>query len=323
MAGSQVPIDVPLTNISVAAFQNAEGFIADKVFPVVPVDLQSGVYYKFDEDELNRDTAQVRADASESAGDSYEIGKDRYQADVWALHRDVGDQLQANYKDVPGTPLNSAARFIVGKMRLRQERQFAADFLKAGVWGTDYAGIASGTPAAGQFLRFDNEASDPIEMVEQWKADISDKTGLEPNVLALGKRVWSKLKNHPAIIERFKYTTSENMSLEIIAALFELEKVIVSRAMVNTAKRGKGITNERVFDKGALLVHAAAAPGIEVPSAGYIFNWTGVSDGLGESIGTRQFRLEHLGADRVESQIAFDNKVVAKSLGLFAADVVS
>src|SRR5215217_1782049 len=139
MAGSNVPIDVPLTNISVAAFQDSKGFIADQVFPTVPVETQSGLYYVFDQTELNRDTAQRRADASESAGDGYELGQDKFFADVWALHRDVGDQMQANYVNTPNTPFASAARFIVQKMRIRQERQFADDFLKAGVWGTDLA----------------------------------------------------------------------------------------------------------------------------------------------------------------------------------------
>lgn len=323
MAGSNVPIDVPLTSISVAAFQTAKGFIADQVFPIVPVETQTGLYYVFNEADLNRDTAQRRADASESAGDSFELSEDAFRCEVYALHKDVGDQLQANYRDVPGTPFNSAARFIVNKMRLRQELAFSESYLKAGVWGTDLEGIASGTPTADQFVQFDNDAANPVDAIEEWKDRIYDATGLEPNVLALGKRAYTALRTHPDIREQFKYTTAENITQEMLANVLEIEKLVVSRGIYNTAKKGKGVSNTRIFDKGALLVHAAASPGVEVASAGYILQWTGISQGLGESIATKQFRIEERNADRVESQIAFDHKVVASSLGLFTANAVA
>jgi hypothetical protein len=59
------------------------------------------------------------------------------------------------------------------------------------------------------------------------------------------------------------------------------------------------------------------------PSAGYIFAWTGVSGGLGATIGTSQFRMESLKANRVEAEVAFDNKVVASDLGYFFASAVA
>lgn len=320
---SKVPIDPVLSNVSVAAFQDARGFIADKVFPIVPVDTQSGVYYKFDETELNRDTAERRADATESAGDGYELGDDRFNCAVYSLHRDVGDQMQANYRDVPGTPFNSAARWLTNKMRIREERQFASDFLQTGVWGTDVTGV-SATPGAGEFLQFNDPDASPIDSVEAWKSEIVGATGLMPNVLAMGYEVWTALKNHPEIIDRYKYTTAgARVTEQVLADLFELERVVVSRSLVNAGKRGATPAPEFIWAKSALLVHAADTPGIEVPSAGYIFSWTGVSDGLGETIGTRQFRMEHLRADRVESDIAFDNKVVAPLLGVYAESVVA
>lgn len=320
--GSKAPIDPVLSNISVAAFQDAAGFISDSVFPIVPVDVQSGLYLKFDDKELNRDTAERRADATESAGDTYDLGKDTYFADVYALHKDVGDQLQANYKEVPGTPLNSAARFIAGKMRIRQERQFASDFLKTGVWGLDLAGVAS-SPSTNQFIQLDKANSDPIALIELMRSQIAG-AGLLPNVLAMGYPVWTILKNHPEIIDRYKYTTAgAKITPEVLADIFEVDKIVIGKAIVNTAKRGAAAVNSFIVGKQMLLAHVADAPGIEIPSAGYTFSWTGVSDGLGESIGTIQFRMDELRADRVESQIAFDNKVVAPSLGVYASAVVS
>jgi hypothetical protein len=318
---STVPIDPVLSNLSVATWQDAKGFIADKVFPTVPVEVQSGQYYVLDDANLNRDTAERRADASESAGDSFVLSDDAYNATVFALHKDVGDQLQSNYKNVPGTPFQSASKFLVNKMRLRQEVQFAADFMAAGVWGLDEEGV-SVSPSTDEFLQWNVSGSDPIADVERWKEQVS-AAGFDANVMAIGKPLWTALKNHPDIIDRYKYTSGgAKVSLEAIADLFDLERIVVGRAIRNTAKRGQPATNVSVIGNSALLVYTPDAPGIEVPAAGYTFAWTGVSEGLGENIGTKQFRMESLAADRVESQIALDNKLVAASLGVFATNVV-
>ena len=51
---SQVHIDQPLTNLTIAYLQDQSNFIADKVFPVVGVDKQSDKYYIYDRDNMNR-----------------------------------------------------------------------------------------------------------------------------------------------------------------------------------------------------------------------------------------------------------------------------
>ena len=44
---NQVHVDAILTNISVAYMQKQENFIANKVFPIVPVDKQSDKYFSY------------------------------------------------------------------------------------------------------------------------------------------------------------------------------------------------------------------------------------------------------------------------------------
>ena len=66
-------IDRALTNTSVAYMQDASAFIADKVFPIVPVKRQSDVFYIYNKGDFMRDEAQVRGAASESAGGDYGV----------------------------------------------------------------------------------------------------------------------------------------------------------------------------------------------------------------------------------------------------------
>lgn len=318
---SSVHTDAVLTNISVAFMQDQSKYIATQVFPVVNVDKASALYYTYDQEDWFRDEAQKRADATESAGSGYEVGKDSYNCDVYAFHKDVGDQLLAN-ADAPLNPLKEAAEFVAARMLLRQERQFVSDFLTTGVWSNEFAGVAA-APTASQFIKWsDYAASDPIQDVEKFKESIAGKTGYDPNTLTLGKNVFNKLKNHPDIIDRIKYTSSENVTTELLARLFEVDKVLVSKSMFASNKEGQAATYSYNFADSLLLTHSAQTPGLLTPSAGYTFAWTGVSDGAGLAIGTTQFRMDHLRAERIESQSAWDNKVVARDLGAMATAVI-
>ena len=49
-----------LTNLSLAAFQSEDDYAATKLFPVVPVALPSGKYFKFSAADLARDNVQMK-----------------------------------------------------------------------------------------------------------------------------------------------------------------------------------------------------------------------------------------------------------------------
>ena len=63
-----VHVNRPLTNISQAYIQDSADFVADKIFPVVPVQKQSDRYFVYTKGDWFRDEAQIRAPATESAG---------------------------------------------------------------------------------------------------------------------------------------------------------------------------------------------------------------------------------------------------------------
>src|SRR5579864_5173194 len=89
-----VHLDAILTNMSIAYLQDLNAFVATKVFPVVPVVKQSDRYYIFDKQSFLRDDVQMRAPGEESAGSGYTVSRDGYYATVWALHKDIADQIR-------------------------------------------------------------------------------------------------------------------------------------------------------------------------------------------------------------------------------------
>lgn len=319
---SDVHVDAILTNISVAYLQKQENFIADKVFPVIPVDKKSDKYFVYTKNDWFRDEAQRRADSTESAGSGYNLTTGTYSADVFAFHKDVGDQTVAN-ADAPLNPLREATEFVTHRLLLRKELQFVSDFFTTGVWGTDVAGVA-GTPTTGQTKQWsDYASSDPINDIEEAKSDILSNTGMEPNTLVLGYEVFRQLKNHPDLVDRIKYTSSQTITTDMLAAMFDIPRVMVAKAVKATNTEGGTDAYGFAYGKGALLTHVATNPGVMTPSAGYSFNWTGVSGGLGANIGTSSFRMESLKATRVEAEMSFDNKVIGADLGYFWNTIVS
>jgi hypothetical protein len=319
---NSVHVDAILTNISVAYLQNQDNFIADKVFPVIPVDKKSDKFFTYTKNDWFRDEAQRRAGGTESAGGGYGLSTDSYTADVFAFHKDVDDQTLYN-ADAPLNPLREATEFVTRRLMLRKEIQWNTDFFAGSIWGNDYDGVA-GTPSTNEVKQWsDYAASDPIDDIEDAKAGILSTTGMEANTLVLGYDVFRALKNHPDIVDRIKYTSSQTVTADMLAAMFDVPRVIISKAVKATNNEGATAAYSFTSGKKALLCHVAPTPGLLTPSAGYSFSWTGVSGGLGATIGTSQFRMESLKADRIEAEMAFDNKVIASDLGWFWDSIVA
>jgi len=311
-----VHIDQPLTNISIAYLQDAAGFVADKVFPNIPVQKQSDKYFVFDRGMFNRDQMEKRAPATESQGVGYSVGSDNYFADVWALHHDIPDQRRAN-ADSPLQPDREATELLSHQALIKRETEWVDNYFKAGVWTTDV------TPAT----LWDAADSTPVEDVETGKEVIGESTGFEPNVLVVSRKVWGVLRNHPDIVDRVKYGQTGPgpaiVDTQAVAAVFGVDRILVSRAIQNTAAEGATNAHSYIAGKNALLAYAAPSPGLMTPSAGYTFSWTGYTGAGAQGQRISRFRMEQLRADRVEVEMAFDQKLVAADLGYFFNAVIS
>jgi len=319
---NSVHVDAILTNISVAYLQKQDNFIADKVFPIVPVDKKSDKFFVYTKNDWFRDEAQRRADATESAGSGYNLSTGTYSAEVYAFHKDVGDQTVAN-ADAPLNPLREATEFVTQRLLLRRELQFVSDFFTTGVWADDVTGVA-GSPSSGETKQWsDYTSSDPIDDIEEAKSEVLSNTGMEPNTLVLGYEVFRQLKNHPDLVDRIKYTSSQTITEDMLARMFDLDRVLVAKAVKATNKEGASEAYSYAYGKAALLAHVAPNPGLMTPSAGYHFSWTGVSGGIGSTIGVSSFRMESLKAERVEAEMSFDNKVIGADLGYFWNTIVA
>lgn len=324
---SDVHVDTLLTNLSVAWMNDPANYLAGNVFPIVSVAKQSDKYRVFNKADWFRDDVRRRADTTEAAQTDWTLSSDSYFADVYAVKQLLGDQLQANF-DAPGDLLQDTTRYLVQKMLLNRDIQFAADFLKTGVWGLDMTGVASGA-TGNQFVQWSAYAtSDPILDVEKAKSQVASVTGLEANTLVLGRDVLASLRNHPDIIDRINYTGNGGRTgadEAILAGVFGVDRVIIARAIKNTAAEGQtGAYAKLSVAKDAFLCYSAQNPGLMTPTAGYQFVWNQIPGGQpGTPVAVKRYRDEPKASDVIEVQSAYDNKVVAPELGVYLSAAIA
>ena len=318
----QVHVDRPLTNISVAFMQDESAFISTR-HAVVPSDKKSNLYFTYSQNDFLRDEAKPRGPNEESAGSGYNVSNTSFNCQVYALHKDVDEQVRLNTDD-PLDAKRDAIKYITRKLLIRQERQFMTEIMAASTWtGSTTAGDLTANPT------WDDPTSTPIEDVQAQQAQMLSQTGFLPNVFYLAFQTYQKLVRHPDVIDLIKYGASAGAPAianeEALAKIFGVEEVIVSKGMYATNAENATAAYSLMASKNALLLYVPSAPGLYTPSSFYTFMWTGVSYGLGQTIGAYELPMPWLGLTtvRVEAQIAFVNKVISAGLGVYWTSAVA
>jgi hypothetical protein len=320
---SNVHIDQPLSNLTLAYVQEQTNFIADKVFPTVGVQNQSNKYYIYDRANMNRaGDVQKLAPRTEVNRIGQSISNDSYFADVYGLGMDFDEQTLSN-EDAMLDIRSAGATTLVNRLLIHREEQFAASFFAAGIWGTD------ATPSN---LWSDYTNSTPIRDVTTARRTMQLKSGgFKPNTMVIGKEVRDILINHPDILARLNggatVTNTALITDAKLAEIFEVENFYVMEAVKNTGAEGLAESNAFIGGKNALLVHTPRTAGLMTPAAGLTFAWNniqGVSN-LGvtvESFSDDALKRQQV-AEHIQVKMSYDMKVVGADLGYFFEDVIA
>ncbi len=162
-------------------------------------------------------------------------------------------------------------------------------------------------------VKWDDEEVDPIEAVERDKEVIQAATGKVPNRLLLSRPVFRGVRNNPRVKRRITGAAtleSSKITAEMLAEVFEVDKVVVASMVKGTSKQGQPFTSSYVWGKTALLYHYPKSPGLRTISLGYLYTWA--KGRLAALVNKGRLPdLEH--SDYVEVMRFYDPKIVAAS----------
>lgn len=317
-----------LTNMSMAYFADPGDFVATSIFPICPVGLSASYYYTFSKADLARDNVGRKPAYGKVQPAVMGQNDNTYKCEVDQVIVGI-DQIETlNYQRsrAPGVadPRRAKVRFATEQMLLHQDILFAKAFFKIGVWGNEWAGVAS-APSGKQFLKFNDANFDPVNFFDARMKEIKQSGRRRPNRLALGAAAYIALKNHPDIIERVKYTGSTAnpaiVTTQALAAILQVEQVKVLESTYNAGGIGEE-DMQFICDTGsALLCYATPTPAIDEPSAGYIFTWDML--GNGQYTAFDQYDGEKgTHSEFIEGLMSTDMKKTSDDLAIFLKDCV-
>ncbi|CAB4125080.1 Major capsid protein GpE [uncultured Caudovirales phage] len=328
---SAVHVDTPLTNLTIAYLQDQGGFIADKVFPRVPVEKKTNKYFIYNRADFNRvGQVQLRAPRTKAPVVGMSLSQDTYSAEVYSLATNFDFETLSN-ADAALDIRSAGAQMLTYQLLIDREIKWATKYFSASVWGTDWAGVSS-APSTNQVRQWsDYTNSTPIQDVTAIMQAIQLKSGgFKPNVMVVGKQVRDKLINHTDILGRLNGgATVTNTALVTdakLAEIFGVEEFLVMETVKNTAAEGLTESNAFIGGKSAAFYYRPKAAGLMVPSAGYTFTWN-ENNASGYGIDIRSYtgdflRVEGI-AELLEANLAYDQKVVSTDLGGFITTVIA
>lgn len=303
---SNVHTDAILTNISVQ-YRNAK-FIGTQLMPIVKVKKETDEYYKYNSKATRfRIPDTLRAAKTESKQIDWEVTTDSYACKEHAMNDLIDDREYAN-ADKPLNLKTDTVEFLTDVILTSQEKRIADQLFSTSV-------ITNNNTLSGTDQWSDYENSDPIDDIETGMQDVHGRIFRNPNTLVLGKAVYDKLKHHPDITDRIKYSMKGIITPELLAELFGVEKVLVGESGYNSAKEGQTASYGYLWGKHALLAYIEPRPGIKKFSLGYTFQ--------ARPFGVRVAREEIKHSDWIEVSHVLDEKIVSVDCAYLIADAVA
>lgn len=280
-----------LDNVSIAAFQDPAEFVATTVFPTVPVNDESFKYYNFNMDSIGQDKMRLRAPGTEAEEGVWDVSEVAGLCQQFAYKEKITEELILSAGNAANMEL--AATMSCAEVALiSAERRFATNYFQTTKWGRDMVGAGSKVANTSYIYWSTTATSTPIDDILAEKLIMKLSGKRQPNTLVLGALVKQQLVTHPQIIGRLNNGqmpgAPAQATLADLAKLFEVDRVLVSYAVYNSAAESATASPAFICDsKSALLCYVAPNPAVMTPSAGYRFAWQGIA---GNAMGVRNWK---------------------------------
>lgn len=264
-------INPVLTNVAQGLRQ--PDFVGYSLFPMVPVGLRAGAILSFAREDFMQYANLARGPGEATRRVSVGYSNGTFALVDYSIEGmlpiEVQQEAQSNAN---GFSVDAAALAIAKANRILALRLELAQATLATTLGNYPANNRVTLSGTSQWSDYTN--SNPVQAIETGKEQIRASVGVRPNTLVLGPVVYARLRAHPIIVDRIKYTGRDVATPELLAMLFGVDRVLVGDAIWSN---DAGTTMTDVWGKHAVLAYTAIGDVAQIgaPTFGYTYNLDG------------------------------------------------
>lgn len=270
---------------------DAQGFISNQVFPVVEVAQQSGNFGKIPVEQLLQSRDTKRAPGSGYARGNFTFDDATYACQEHGAEEPVDDREAAMYRDYFDAELIASQRAYSAVLRNAEQRVANALF-----------NSSTFTPTSVSNEWDDATNATPLTDVEAAVQSIYDASGLWANSLIINQKVFRNLRNCDQVIDRINSagagspSKASDVTMQMLAEVFALDRIIVAGASKNTAKEGQDASISQIWSgEYAMVAKLATSSDFREPCVGRTFHWSADGSSIGGTVET--YRDESVRSD--------------------------
>lgn len=266
-AGARV-VD-PILSTVAQGYQNSE-LIFPALFPIVPVGQRGGKIIQFGREDFRLySTARAPGAATKRIDIGYSGAS--FALTDYSLEGKVPFELMQEANAVPGVDLGRVAVMKVQNViQLGNEINAATIATTAGSYQAANKTTLSGTS---QWSDQTSGVSNPSKDIQTAVEAVRAAVGKRANTVVLGPKVWAALKTHPLIVDRIKYTGRDSITLDMLANLWDVKRVVVGDAIYEDAAGAL----QDVWGKFVVVAYTdvSGVADAGLPSYGYTYRLSG------------------------------------------------
>jgi len=307
--GRNIHIDTPLSNVMVAAFEAEGDFVASRLFPVVPVDKRSNVYYVLKKEAWLKQPRTARAPRVQAVRVEFDVTSDTYYAFNYALAGEIPVEDLANQDNairIRETTTRYVTRGLLADLEIRVAAKVASNVSTiARMSGADAWDAVNSADIFGQ--------------VNDAHLSVFDNTGLVANSLILDYRSYRLAKRNLRLFSRFNVPGGPNAQLTDgqLREAFDVENLWIARSVKNNANEGQSPGSyTSIWGPTAILARVEpGAPSMMTATYGLAYRWT--SPELGTPMAITTSEQNEAGSRHIEileGGYYQDEKVISSAL---------
>lgn len=270
-------------------------YMAQRIAPQVLLNKRTGQHFKFDKSNLRRHDAK-RTGRSKTNEVDWNLSK----VDVGPLQerslKSFIEKDEFSHAEDPYEPRTWHAQVVKEGLLIDLEKEVADEL-------ADTTVLTNNTTLSGTDQWNDYDNSTPFDDIQTAIDSVVKNYLRRPNAVWMSYDVFSKLKHHPDLLDRVKWSNTGIITEDILATLFDVEMVEVGAQSYNTAALGQSASLSQIWGKHFWTGFVNQNPDADsTPGAYHVLrqrdaqetdNWT-ENDPKGEYVRTTDYYDTHL-----------------------------